>query len=112
MKNLKLAFVIIAISVSSIGSITANNTDSQNPTATLREKIVELLGHHQYNLDNTTLQAEVSVMVNNKNELIVVSVDTTNKELEFFVIYKLNYKKIDVKGIAKGTIYKLPLKVE
>ena len=112
MKNLKLAFVIIALSVSTIGSVFANNTDSQNDTEPLRAKIAQLLGQHEYNLENGALQAEVSVLLNNKNELIVVSVDTKDKELEFFVLYKLNYKKVAIKGIAKGVIYKLPILIE
>ncbi|WKD86575.1 hypothetical protein KCTC32516_01951 [Polaribacter huanghezhanensis] len=49
--------------------------------------------------------------MNNKNELVVIDVDTKDKDLESFVTQKLNYKTVTVKGIAKGIVYRIPLKM-
>jgi len=115
MKNLKLIVAIVAISISSVLPASAANTNTE-PTAkavktVLRAKIVTLLGNHNYQLNDQTLAAEVSVMLNNKNQLVVVSIDSKHEEVTTFVKSKLNYKSVAVKGIKKGTIYRVSLKM-
>jgi hypothetical protein len=50
-------------------------------------------------------------MLNNQNELVVVAVNSNNERVAGYVKARLNYKKIDVKGIQKGTVYRLHLKM-
>lgn len=113
MKNLKTFIAIVALSFATVVPASANN-DTEPAVKTvkteLRSKIVSLLGHHSYTLQDQ-LTAEVSVMLNNQNELIVVSVDSNSKEVASFVKKKLNYKNVAIKGIKKGTIYRMPLKM-
>tara|TARA_R110001592_G_C13176885_1_gene750408 strand:- start:1228 stop:1584 length:357 start_codon:yes stop_codon:yes gene_type:complete len=114
MKNLKTIIAIVAISISSVVSVAANtNTEptSKDSKTILRTEIVSLLGNHSYDLSDKTLEAQVSVMLNNKNELIVVSVSSKDEAVAGFVKSKLNYKRVTVKGITKGTIYRIPLKM-
>jgi hypothetical protein len=112
MKNLKTVIAILAISISSVFSVAANtNTEPTSPKKALHATIVKLLGHHHYDLKNQTLKAEISVLLNNKNELVVIDVATKDEDLESFVTQKLNYKKVIIKGITKGTIYRIPLKM-
>lgn len=109
MKNLKVTLAIILFSISTIVSAAVK---TEGPIGEdLRTEVVKLLGHHQYDLENKTLEAEVSVLVNNKNELVVVSVNSNDATLIAFVTSKLNYKKIDGKGIAKRSIFTIPLKL-
>jgi len=111
MKNLKVAIAVLAISIASVLPASANNTEPTTKTAkkVLRTEIVNLLGHHEYDLNYKTLKAEVSVMLNNQSELIVVGITSKHKEVISYVKLKLNYKKVDVKGIKKGTVYRIPL---
>lgn len=114
MKNFKTVIAILAISIASVLPTSAN-TDTE-PTSKeaktiLRAEIVELLGNHKYDLDAKTLKAQVSVMLNNSNELVVIAVKTKDKTVAKFVKNKLNYKKVDVKGIKKGTVFRIPLKM-
>ena len=51
-------------------------------------------------------------MINNKNELVVVSVDSNVSEFQSIVKNKLNYKKLNFKGAKKGEIYKVPVKIK
>jgi hypothetical protein len=112
MKNLKTVIAVVALSLATVLPAAANT----NPTTVkegktlLRTTIVSLLGKHQYDLEKT-LEARVSVMLNNENELVVVGVSAEDKTIASFVKTKLNYKKVDVKGIKKGTIYRIPLKM-
>ncbi len=114
MKNLKTLIAIFAISLASVLPASANTgsePSSKNAKTILRTEIVELLGNHKYDLKNKVLEAQVSVMLNNQNELVVVSVNSKNTTINSYVKYKLNYKKINVKGIKKGTVYRIPLKM-
>ena len=114
MKNLKLAVAIIAISISSVVSISANNTEptSKDVKKVLRSEIVSLLGNHTYNLKQEVLNAQISVMLNNQNELVVVGITSESDEVKNYVKTKLNYKKVTVKGLKKGAIYRMPLKMQ
>ena len=111
MKNLKLFIAIVAISVTSVMSVSAN-TEPKEAKKNLRAQIVTLLGNHSYDLDNQTLTAEISVMLNNKGQLIVISVESEDAQVQTFVKSKLNYKKVAVKEIKKGTVYRISLKMK
>ncbi len=112
MKNLKTIIAVVAISISSVVSVTANTEPTSKDSKTiLRTEIISLLGNHSYDLSDKTLEAQVSVMLNNKNELVVVSVNSNSETVTNYVKSKLNYKKLTVKGITKGTVYRIPLKM-
>ncbi|MBU3011924.1 hypothetical protein KO506_10960 [Polaribacter vadi] len=118
MKNLKSIIAIIAITLATTFSATA--TEKKTETAKekakisniLRTEIVSMLGNEiQVELEDTT-SAEISFMINNENEVIIVSVDSEVTEFSSFVKNKLNYKKISVKGTKKGEIYRIPVKLK
>ena len=116
MKNFKTIIAILAISIASVLPASAITNTEINPASKaaktiLRAEIVELLGHHEYNFDIKVLEAQVSVMLNNKNELVVLDVKTDSKTVAKFVKSKLNYKKVNVKGIKKRTVFRIPLKM-
>lgn len=111
MKNLKTIITIIAISLATTFSTAASEKDSSKITKNLRTEIISMLGSKiDVELKNTTT-AEISFMINNKNEVVIVSVDSKVEEFNSFVKNKLNYKKIDVKGAKKGEIYRVPVKL-
>jgi len=114
MKNFKTIIAVLAISIASVLPTSANtNTEpiSKEAKTILRAEIVQLLGNHFYEFNTKTLEAQVSVMLNNNNELVVLAVKTNNKNVANFVKIKLNYKKVDIKGIKKGTVFRIPLKM-
>lgn len=116
MKNLKSIIAILAISLATTFSTNATEKDfdkeSKKITQKLRTEIVSMLGS-TLELDlKSSSTAEVSFMVNNDNELVVVSVDSKVREFKSMVKNKLNYKKINVKGAKKGEIYRIPVKLK
>jgi hypothetical protein len=50
-------------------------------------------------------------MINNQNEIVIISVTSDINELNAFIKKKLSYKKVDVRGMKKGEIYEIPLKI-
>ncbi|APZ46877.1 hypothetical protein BW723_11545 [Polaribacter reichenbachii] len=116
MKNLKSIIAIIAITLATTFSATAtekkNETEKAKVSSKLRTEIVSMLGNEiQLELEDTT-SARISFMINNDNEVVIVSVDSEVSEFSSFVKTKLNYKKVKVKGTKKGEIYRIPVKLK
>ena len=113
MKKLKLTLVAFAICFASL-SATATETEPNTSNTELRSEIVSLLGTvFPENLTNgKDIKASVSLMLNNKNQLVVVSIDSKSSSVDTYVKSKLNYQKIDVKGLKKGEIYIVPLTIK
>lgn len=112
MRNLKSIIAIIAISIATIFSATATEKEPSKITKKLRTEIVSLLGD-KIPLDvKNSSQAAISFIINNKNELVVISVDSQLSEFSSFVKNKLNYKKVHTKGLKKGEVYKVPVQIQ
>lgn len=111
MKNFKTIITVIAISLSTIFSTVAIEKNPSDTNKNLRSKIVPMLGTEILLDVKNDCKAEVSFLVNNQNELIVISVDSKVTGFSSYVKSKLNYKKIDIKGIKKGEVYKMPIKI-
>jgi hypothetical protein len=114
MRNLKSIIAIIAISLATTFSANATEkepTKKAKTTKNLRTELVSMLGKTiQLELKEDT-SARISFMVNNENEVIIVSVDSKISEFNSFVKRKLNYKKIKSKGVKKGEIYRIPVRI-
>ncbi|MFT6066649.1 MAG: hypothetical protein ACJAYY_003085 [Paraglaciecola sp.] len=102
---------IIAISLATTFSTTAAEKEPSKITKNLRIEIVSMLGDKIPIEVTETSSAEISFMINNENEIVILSIDSKVIELSNFVKSKLNYKKVKVRGTLKGEIYKMPLKI-
>ena len=111
MKNLKTIITIIAISLATTFSTNATENNPNNVNKKLRTEIASILGEIIPLEIYKSSEAEVSFIINNKNEVVVISVDSSSKEFTSFVKNKLNYKKINEIGAKKGEIYKMPVKI-
>lgn len=112
MKNLKTIITVIAISlVTTFTTSASDKNNSSDDKKTLRTEIVSLMGT-KIDLDiNESCTAEISFIINKTNEVVVVSVDSKSSAFKSYVKNKLNYKKIKLKNIKKGEIYKMPIKL-
>ena len=109
MKNLKL--FVLALALFTI-NVSAANLNPIKPTDELRIEIVDLIGSNYMNdMIAEQDQAEVLFTVNSNKELIVLSVDTNNDQLESYLKAKLNYKKVHYRPSKNGEIYLLPVKM-
>lgn len=111
MKNLKSIIAILAITLATSFTANATEIDPENVTTELRSEIVKLLGDQLPLKIQKNTKAEVSFMLNNDNELVVISVDSEVEAFNAIVKNKLNYKKVKTKGLSKGEVYKIPVKL-
>ncbi|MEL4454486.1 hypothetical protein [Lutimonas vermicola] len=109
MKSLKL--FVLALTLFTI-NVSAANLNPIKPTDELRVEIVDLIGsNYLADMEVDQYAAEVLFTVNNDRELIVLSVDTENAQLESYLKRKLNYKKVNHQPGKHGEIYLLPVKM-
>jgi hypothetical protein len=109
MKELKL--FVLALALFTI-NVSAANLNPIKPTDELRVEIVDLIGTNILaEMEEDEYNAEVLFTVNNNKELIVLSVDSENDQLENYLKRKLNYKKVNHKPSTHGEIYLLPVKM-
>ena len=109
MKKVTLFFVLIAVSLT-FPAYAANpvNTPSESEKI-LRSEIISLIGDQtpfEIKTDDN-VYSRVSFLLNDANELIVISVHSNREEIKSFLKGKLNHRTLKVKGIQKGKIYNL-----
>lgn len=113
MKTIKNTLMILGISLLTTFTTMATTTNPLKAKKHLRGQIVNLIGEKIPLKANEVLNAEVSFLVNGKNEIVVLDVESKNEDLIAFIKRKLNYKKIEVTSkINKKEVYTLPLKVD
>lgn len=111
MKSLKSIITIIAISLATAFSTTATEKEPSKTIKELRTEIVSMLGDKIPFVLEETSSAEISFVINKKNEIVILSVDSKVSELSNYVKGKLNYKKVKVQGTLEGETYTIPLKI-
>ena len=108
MKNLKLFALVITIAFASL-SFTPPDTEVSKQ---LHTQIVKLIGDTtDITLDNV-IKTEVLFTLNDKSEIVILSVHSQNQIIDGFVKNKLNYKKVAVTAFNQGQVYRLPLKIK
>ncbi len=109
MKKVKL--FVLALALFTI-NLSAANLNPIKPTDELRVEIVDLIGTNILaDMEADEYNAEVLFTVNNDRELIVLSVESENDQLENYLKRKLNYKKVHHTPSTHGEIYLLPVKM-
>jgi len=114
MKKLKLTITAVALFLTTFTSFATEIEPTKESNQAFRSEIVSLIGSEvpDYLTNGKDITANLSLMLNNSNELIVVSTNAGSTSLDNYLKSKLNYQKIDVKGLKKGEIYKVPLTIK
>lgn len=108
MKNLKLLALALVIGTTSIFANTANLPDEI--TKKIRTQIVELLDEPEFTVSN-----DIAVMItftfNSEGQIVVLNVDSGNRDVLDYVRENLNGKKIENPG-KRDIHYTMPLKMK
>ncbi|MCK5440614.1 MAG: hypothetical protein KAJ23_01860 [Maribacter sp.] len=107
----KLSLVFVAAMLLATGNILANDSVKTDPIKKLSAQIGKLLVDNYLTDNQVNLTAQVRFTLNNKGEIVVLSVDTENKILASFVKYKLNYQKVEVNDSKEGKMYTVPIRI-
>lgn len=113
MKKLKLITLSFALLAGSLAF--ASNVETDTKTE-IRNQIISLLNKTEINIESDQLLANVSFMLNEKSELVIISVrskndETTNTVIDTYIKKHLNYKKVKVNQLKVGKVYEMPFKI-
>jgi len=105
MRKVKVLFVALLaglfITTTAMASVTG-----LNPEANLRTEIVKLIDHPTADiLQGQNITANLRLMVNGENELIVLDTGTDDALLDSYIKSKLNYKKVSASDINYFKFY-------
>ena len=107
----KISLVLVAAMLLITGNVLATEAKPKNPTKSLSAQISQMLSLNTFTEEEVDLTAQVRFTLNNKHEIVVLSVDSENESLEGFVKTKLNYQKVDVESYKEGKMYTVPVRI-
>ncbi|MFC5048181.1 hypothetical protein ACFSTE_02050 [Aquimarina hainanensis] len=109
MKNLRLLLAALFITST---QLFASTPSDETPEQQLRNEILTLLSSPDIKVENEDLKANIEFTLNAKGEIVVLTVDTSEKIVEDYVLSKLNYKKVDSEILENDyKIYRVDLKI-
>ncbi|MDY7395563.1 hypothetical protein UMM65_09940 [Aureibaculum sp. 2210JD6-5] len=113
MKKLKLIALSFALL---FGSFAFASTIEPDTKSEIRKQIIDLLSKTEIDIDSNELVAKVSFMLNEKSELVIISVRSkndskSNSVVDNYIKKHLNYKKVKVKKLKAGKVYEMPFKI-
>ena len=98
MKN-TIKILMLAIAFTFSGLVSANNDpkpSNEAITNSISSEIGKLLKNPKFLVDKD-MTAQVKVIINEDNELVVLSVSSESKELEGYIKGRLNYQELSIK---------------
>ena len=110
----KISVVLVAVMLLSVGNVFANNElpIKKKPVVSLANQIKVLIKDCPVNSTSyADLTALVRLTLNDKKEIVVLTVKTEDKSLAYFIKNKLNYKKVNVENYRKGKIFIVPVRI-
>lgn len=111
MKKLTLVFTVLIL-VSSQIFASNDKKNNKTPNQQLRNEISFLLKKPKIELVDQESNAHIQFTLNNKGEIVILSVDSDKETIESFVKNRLNYQKVAAGKHIKGNqIFQLKLKI-
>ncbi len=92
MKQIMIIMTLVFALVSNVFAV-----DPTQVSEDMRDKIVELMETPDFGYTNIVDElATIEFVLNAKNEIVVIDVNTASQYLEDYIKIKLNYKKLDL----------------
>lgn len=109
MKSLKSKLLVVAFALCTVFAY-ANSEDENANSVVIKEEIGKLLKNPQFLVDED-ITASVLFTVNKHNELVVLSVDSNNTNVEGFIKERLNYQELPVNLKNGEKTFRIPVRV-
>lgn len=110
-QNLMKKLIVLAlIIVFGSATVVASNPEKTTPE-NLRSEIVKILNAPEFSFEEKEVSALIKFTLNSKGEIVVLSVDSDNEQVDFYVKNELNYKRIVNVNTQRGQIFTMPLRI-
>ena len=107
MRKFKLMALALVIGTASL--FAANGEDLKEPTKKIRAQIVSLLHAPDFTVENETT-VNLTFTFSSEGEVVVLNVDSKDKNVLNYIRKNLNYKKIENPG-ERDKLYTMPIKI-
>ncbi|WGK64246.1 hypothetical protein [Croceiramulus getboli] len=108
MKTIKTVLVALAFIATGVLSASTITTKAEKPT-TISEKIGQLLEAPNFEVEKE-MTAAVTFVVNDQDEIVVLTIDTDDEFVARYIKSRLNYKKLDASA-NKGEQFTVPVRI-
>ncbi len=103
--------LVATLLLASTSVFASDEIPSKNPSKELQTKVQKLLNGYFEMSSEEKFSATLIFTVNKDKELVVLSVDSDQKQFCQFVKNQLNYKKVKIDGVVEGRRYTIPLTI-
>lgn len=107
MKTFKTFMLITALVISSVAS--ASIEKGENSVGTVSDQISTLLQNPNFDIPAEVV-VNVDIMLNENNEMVVLSVNSNDKMIDGFIKNRLNYKTISISKVKRGEHIVVPVR--
>ncbi|MBT8235385.1 MAG: hypothetical protein KJO04_04260 [Bacteroidia bacterium] len=106
----KFSLFLVAVCMLAAGSLYANNETLKDPKKGLSQQIDLLLDKYEFEVTED-LTAVVKFTLNADQEIVVLTVETSDASLEAYVKGRLNYQKVELENFREGRMYTVPVRI-
>ena len=111
MRKLQMLALALVIGVTSaFATTTSSDPDPEMLKKEIRSQIAELLNEGQFTV-NDEKTVYITFTFSSKGEIVVLEIDTLDRDVIRYVRENLNYKKIETPG-TRDKLYTMPLTIK
>jgi hypothetical protein len=107
-KSFLVLLTIASFNFSMLAGVTSNEP-STSVSQELRKEITQLVKSPKLD-DGDQLEARVSFIINDDQEIVVLYVDTDEDYIDNFIKRKLNYHRVKTNGVKSNSKYSIKIK--
>ncbi len=96
MKKLILVILVAFVASSSVFANGKKTPKTETAQQQLRNKIIALLKKPQFEIEKSDITANVEFLLNAKNEIVILVIDSEKEMIAEYVKARLNYRKINL----------------
>ena len=115
MKTIKSMLLVAAIAFSSVLAANTNPTEADPATTAesnvITQEVGKLLKNPSFLVDND-ITASVTLTINKKNEIVVLSVDSEDKTVEDYIKARLNYNELPSTVTTDEKTFIVPVRLQ
>lgn len=109
MRKFSLVF-LSAVFLATTSLSAANPEPASEASKKITSHIEKLLKDNSFDVEED-LTAMVMITINENSEIVVISVETGDEDLEQVLKSRLNYEKVELGSQYSGKLYRVPVRV-
>lgn len=110
MKTVKVVLLAVAITLGGLINVNAKEEPAKDDLTTITKKIERILEQPGFDV-NEEMLVKVTLVINKDNEMVVLSIDSENEDVSYYIKNKLNYYSVSADTFHRNGKYILPVRL-